>query len=561
MIDTVMHARLRQRFSAVQVSFLTLIAISIAWQVWLIFAQEFNWDEFYYLGLVHDYLRGGLSKALQTFQVHLFTPLARLPGNEIDQLIAGRIVMLLCQAASLIALYRLCRIWTDRGPALLAVCAYALLPATLQHGAGFRADPLALAFSMTALAGMGRARSNWTSATAISLSIALAALVTIKVVFFAPAFAGVALWRLTRNADRKSDLRWLATIGVLTPIIGLVLYAAHQASLTGSSVSGSAEMARGAAYRMLLETPLFPRSRTLLDMLLRSPFQCLLLAVGLAMLLLNATRGTERIRALAILGCVAPILSFAIYRNAYPYFIPLIFAPAFTAVAFLAQSRNWPQTLRIVLVIMMAITAIPSLYWISHGRDQRDQRSVVSAVHEIFPAPVKMIDHDHMIATFPESGFLMSTWGMNNYLDGPAIFSDVLEKDVVPLLLVNGKPLQHAMGLIAQDPSFFALHPRDRTVLQDNFIPHWGPIWIAGKHVEVPAAGVELRILVPGTYTVEGLTIRIAGREVSSGETIKLDRGLYYVRSSIPGVLVLRWGDRLPRPAAPPPDKPLIGGY
>ena len=35
-----------------------LIVASLGLQAWLIFVQEFNWDEFYFLGFVHDYLRG-----------------------------------------------------------------------------------------------------------------------------------------------------------------------------------------------------------------------------------------------------------------------------------------------------------------------------------------------------------------------------------------------------------------------------------------------------------------------------------------------------------------------
>ena len=40
---------------------LVLIGLAFALKLHLAFAMNVNWDEFYYLALVHDYLRGTLS--------------------------------------------------------------------------------------------------------------------------------------------------------------------------------------------------------------------------------------------------------------------------------------------------------------------------------------------------------------------------------------------------------------------------------------------------------------------------------------------------------------------
>jgi len=539
---------------------LALIAASLVTQAWLIIVQEFNWDEFSYLGQVHDYLRGGLTGALQTIHVHLFAPLAGLPGNEIDQLIAGRWVMLLCEGVTLLAIYKLCRIWAERGPALFAVCAYAVMAATLQHGASFRVDPLALSLSMAALALLARSRPNWVSAAAIALLAALSALVTIKVIFFAPAFAGVALWRHIDKADRKAVFRWLASVAILTPILFLLLYWAHQASLPAGSVAGAQQMARGAASKVFSDTMLFLRRRVLLEAMYASGAQWGLILVGIVVLGWSAMRGLERRKALALLACAAPLLALLVYRNAFPYFIPFITAPAFVVVAWLIQSRRWPIVFQSLLLALMLGTALLAMSVIV-PRNQDNQRRVVAAVHEIFPTPVWAIDHAHMIAGFPKSGFLMSNWGMENYLAGSPLFANLLAQEPVPLLLVDGKPLQEAMGEIEPDVSYFMMKPEDRAVLRDNYIEHWGPIWVAGKRLAVSTTERPFEIAVPGDYTIEGSPARIDGRPLANGQLIRLDRGTHRIAGASGGSITLRWGNHLPRPAAAPPSGPLFVGF
>src|SRR5512145_509091 len=53
-----------------------------------------NWDEFLYLSQIYEYLRGDLDLKLQTFHVHFFGWLPGVSVNEVDQVIAGRAVML-----------------------------------------------------------------------------------------------------------------------------------------------------------------------------------------------------------------------------------------------------------------------------------------------------------------------------------------------------------------------------------------------------------------------------------------------------------------------------------
>lgn len=559
---TISGKGLARRCSSVEWLILAGIAASLLVQTWLILVQEFNWDEFHFLGLVHDYQRGEVSSALQTFHVHLFQPLVLLSGGEISQLIAGRLAMLLLEAASLAMLYLLCRTWAGRGASLLALFAFAVIPATLQHGASFRADPLALTLSLAAMALCARARPSWTTAVALAVPLALAALVTIKVVFFAPALASIGWWRIARYDEPRAIIRWLAGALGLAALCFITLYMLHRFSLPAVADGSAQSMLKAAADKTLFDQPLFPRRSHLIPVAVKAPVQSLLILLGAVGLLVTIARrsGPERAAAIAMLGCIAPLLSVFFYRNAYPYFIPFITGSAFVAVAWLIDRRDWPTWLKLITAGAMSATGVAALL-VTAPRNQDAQRKIIAAVHMIFPRPVAMIDRSHMIASFPKRGFLMSTWGLSNYRSGSPIFARILRRDQVPLLLVDSGTLEEAVGLEQSMPMDLGLLEKDKAVLRDNYLHHWGPVWVAGKRVEVDRQGADVTILVPGPHTVEGLPISLAGRIVAPGSTINLPRGTYRLRSQRPGTVILRWGDRLARPAGEPPSKPVFTGF
>ena len=61
----------------------------------------------------------------------------------------------------------------------------------------------------------------------------------------------------------------------------------------------------------------------------------------------------------------------------------------------------------------------------------------------------------------------------------------------------------------------YLLLPEDRRTLLDNYIHHWGLLFVAGKRLEIERGTFELEILIPGDYTLEGtLRVRIDGRPV-----------------------------------------------
>ena len=62
-----------------------------------------NWDEFFFLSHVHDLARGELALVLQGSYTHLFSWLLLLPGDEMQQIVAARCVMVALLASDRLA--------------------------------------------------------------------------------------------------------------------------------------------------------------------------------------------------------------------------------------------------------------------------------------------------------------------------------------------------------------------------------------------------------------------------------------------------------------------------
>ena len=156
----------------------------------------------------------------------------------------------------------------------------------------------------------------------------------------------------------------------------------------------------------------------------------------------------------------------------------------------------------------------------------------------------------------------MSTWGMAGYRRGRPVFDQLLAVDTVPLLLVNGPALEQAVGMRSDVPEPLRLFPRDEAVLRENYIQHWGRIWIAGKRVDAGPQGSATSIAVPGVYTIEAAAPVVIDRSaVAPGTVVKLARGRHVIRSAATVPVTLRWGDHLYRPAGAPSSEPIYRGF
>ena len=539
------------------------IAVCLALQAWLALSMEINWDEFYFLSLIYDHQRGELATAPQTLHVHLLGWLTATGSDEIRQIVFGRFFMLVCETATCVLTYALCRTFFARTPSLIAVLAYAAAGHTIIHGASFRADPLSAALTMAALLLVARGPLTLLAAVTAALAAAVALLVTVKVVFYAPAFAALAWWRLTNSKSSQTQIvRWLFMTALFAVMITVLLYSIHSASLPSATAAIAQRMMSGAAQTTIVESGFFPRLADVGDWVLRAPVQAQLLVFGAAMTAMGVVSGSmqERRRSIALLLCAAPLLSLLFYRNAFPYFLAFILPPACLLVALACEPPRFLSRYYLGIAGMMVLSSTVVCIVASY-QEQDAQRNLVGAVHQVFPEPVTYIDRSSMIGSFPKRGFFMSTWGRTSYREGSPIFANILARETVPLLLVNSPSIEHAVGLRGPVTPDLALMPEDREVLRRNYIPHWGLIWVAGYRVDTGTDGAAINVAIPGIYTLEGGDAAIDERAVISGGTVHLARGTHLVRSTTPGVRTLRWGDHLRRPGHRPSHKPLFIGF
>jgi hypothetical protein len=536
-------------------------AICLALQAWLATVLEINWDEFYYLSQIYDWRRGELTTALQTFHVHLFGWLTLLGGDEIHQIVIGRFAMLACELVTCALVYLLARAFFSRRAALLAVLTYVSSGYTMLYGASFRTDPLAAMLVMAALVVVARAPTTTLSAVAAGFCAALSALVTVKVVFFAPAFLALGAWRWRTSPGSKQALFWLTQGGAATLVLFGVLYSFHLHSLPEAGIAASGAMMKRAGSTTILDAGFLPRGDAIAHASLLSPVQTVLIVIAIGGIAFAIGRSPgERFRLLVVLGCAASLLSLLFYRNAFPYFFPFIFPSAMVLVAWVVDVVALSDLFLVVLAMLMTgWAAMVAMLWSSH--DQATERQLVSAVHRMFPRPVAYIDRNSMIASFPKRGFFMSTWGLLNYHQGPPLFADIVAHETVPLLIVNGPALEQAVGLNSDVSPEFQLYTEDAQVLRNNYVPQWGRIWVAGKRVEATPAGRGIPIAIPGTYTVEDGPVTIDGVAENSGATIALSRGTHVIEAATPHLVTLRWGDHLYKPPEAPRDQPIYRGF
>jgi len=186
-------------------------------------------------------------------------------------------------------------------------------------------------------------------------------------------------------------------------------------------------------------------------------------------------------------------------------------------------------------------------------------------VHRVYPEPVPYIDRNAMIATFPKVGFFMSTWGIETYRKaGRPIMRDILIREAPHFLLANTPVLAiDDPAWFGEDDSVYRLFDEDYLVLQDNFVPYWGALYVLGKRFEdLDAEPQPFEILVPGRYRVlADDPVTIDGLPALPDETVTLTAGAHAIRMPAgAGSVVLRDAAVPDAPATPPSGQPIYDG-
>ena len=309
-----------------------------------------NWDEFYFLSHVYALGRGELDLLLQGAYTHGFAWITTTGGDEVDQVVRLRLVMCALLVLSAVLLYALARLWTSRAAALVAVLAFLSTWPVIKHGASFRADslilPLTLAAFYFALRGNMRARGSTAIAGAC---IGIAFVVSVKAVLLLPALILMAvLPDLVRDGVSTPGpaprIRNVIGILVVAAVVAAALLALHSTQIA-AAIEPAGSFASRTLQVTILDVPFAPRSDYLLRLVSEDALFWLALLAGL----LVAARQRSHAAAASILA-LAPVL---FYRNAFPYYYPVMLAPPSILIAIAADrllARSSPGTRRAAIV-------------------------------------------------------------------------------------------------------------------------------------------------------------------------------------------------------------------
>lgn len=529
---------------------LVLLALVLALQVTLVLHRAINWDEFYHYSLVEKLVAGTLTEPVQTFYTRAFTWVTALPGSGIDHIIAVRWVMLGCELITLAAVIGISRRFASREAAWLCALAYAGAGYVFQHATSFRLDGPAAALLMSAAWILLRARLSVPAIAASGLLIALAMMLTVKAVLYAPVFAGIAWLRWQEGARGRDTTLRLAGVGLAALAGFAALYWLHASGLNTSPARTTVGSAGTRMFSLGLQPywPLHFKGALLAPVLF-----VLLLAFPLA-LHREARPVAEKV---ALAGLVLPVTTLFFYHNTAPYYFVFMLAPVCAGLAPLmdkAAARYSATALAIVL------TAFALFVWALEAPGPLSrQRQLLAAAEAMFPDHPRYFDNYALLGTFPKANTFMSPIGVSLYRQG-SYPSMVAANRIAPVpLVVAVDPLfDQAMDTREPAPDFL---PEDLALLRGNYLHLWGPYWVAGyafRRVEGPRA---FTAEIPGRYRVDGGDLELDGRTLRSGDTILLTGGAHRAVPGPASETRLIWAAARPAPAAPPPSLPWFTGF
>lgn len=550
-----------------------LIALAVRFA--LVFRLNINWDEFYFLSLVHDHLRGTLTSPFQTFHVHLFAWLPAVFGDEIAQILAARAVMATLVIVDAFLLFGIGRLFLSRTGALFGLLAYLSFGYVVGHGVSFRVDPVLTTLMLVSFYAVLRWPGNALGAVVAGVAGALATIVSIKTAFHLTTI-GVVYLCLIFAADVRRPVAAAAAMFILAFAGALAtLFAVHRLSLAALPTAGIGDFLGGSAIKMLtgqdLKRPLLYLAA---DYVRSLPLWALLLG-GIVIARRDAAqaRGRERAEKLIPLALCLPVLTLLFYRNSFPYYYAVALAPGALLIGLAydrlhAWSATFLEAWRRCAMTAALVATLAAMLLLGYDRYMSDQmstqRQVIGVVHAAFPEPVPYLDGYAMLGSFPWAGFFMSSWGMQNYhAAGKAVLAERAAGTAPVLVIADSIPLAIALlGDSRRGIADYMLFPDDEQFLRGNYLRYWGPLFVAGKRIAVPAAtGVAaFEILVPGTYRLDAtVPLLLDGRRTSPDATVELTRGAHRLATSDGAAAdaVLRWA-ALPPPPPPLPDSCLF---
>lgn len=540
---------------------------------YFIFHTDINWDEFFFLSNIYEHQRHELKNSFQTLHVHVFGWLKYTSTNEIWQIISARIIMYILSLITAYFIYAICRKFTSPIASLFALVSYCMFTFVMDHAASFRTDPIVTCFLMGSIYLIILHKRHYLSFLLAGLLIGISGMVTIKSVFYIPTIATILLIYWLGDDNKKTMFLKGALAGGAAILTFSGLYILHSNGLQSDVTQQDPAMISSSIEKTLLSSGIFPQ----LHILLHAVFSNLIIVITILMGSFfalkmdcdkNSSNSVKNSKTLIILlSLLFPIISIVFYRNTFPYFYPFILAPATVLQALFAdqfltyQSKN-PKYNRIAIICLaFAVLQSGVGIWKNFQRSNQTQVATLEVIHKLFPKPVAYIDRNSMASSFPKKGFFMSSWGFEvYYTNAKPIMREILNSDQPKFIIANIEALD--FELQGNHPK---LLPKDEAILRDNFIHHWGKIYLPGKKIKNldVTPNQDFEILIEGNYLVKGKnSILLNGKTISSGDIVFLDKGHHTLKTTKPNnTVVLRWADNVYKPNVPPPNKPIFYNF
>ncbi|HAU21560.1 MAG TPA: hypothetical protein DCS24_03030 [Erythrobacter sp.] len=530
---------------------LTLLALLLAAQIYLIFYKSFNWDEFLHYSQVYMVKEGALTSLFQVLHVRILSWVPLVADSLVDQLILARFFMWSCTCVTLAAIYGLARQFTSQINAIFAAVAYLSAGYVFTHSFSIRADPMATATLMVSLYVLAAGRLTLQRAIIVGALVGLAGMITAKSVFYAPCFAGLAWWRFTRDGGDWKFIVKLLAIFLAALASFLLIYTAHKSGLpqaVQAAASPSATFKGGGRW-------FFSEDRFALFYFAKQS----LLAVVFIICLFLAPRAwrkehADRSALIAMVGLVAPLLVVILYRNTFPYFYVFLFAPIAVAIApAIGQFRQ-----RYGNFIALGLFSVsPLALLITEPRDVIGRQiAMIDYVHQEYPDKVEYLARSGAIADYPRVIKSLTTGnGIRAYFEsGDPIVAKKITSGELAFVLATQTAITAALEG-RQVPKAFL--DEDIEALSSNFVQQWGPLYRAGK--EIPAGENAFQFEVPhkGSFILDGAKLSLNGRALTHGKEIVLDAGVHEATGLRENRMILWRGNKLP---SKPPGE-WIGGF
>ena len=530
-----------------------------------------NWDEFYFLSRVFEHDRGELSARLLTFHVHLLSFVPHVVTDTIDQVLVIRVVMLGVGVAGAACLGVVAsRVHGSVVAGAFVVVVAAGFSFVAHHGVAARFDPpVAALFALSAaLLVVGGRRQQLAAAVAFALAL----LISIKAVLLLPSLLAVLLFGPVSTSWREV-VRFVVVLGVIFAVgfVGHAATLAPVAVVDAVAVVDTADDPVAIARKVFLDAG--PSQwRTLRRSLVVDAVFWGLVVAGLVVAGWRARGGRdERRRFIVVVAWALPVLALALYRNAFAYFyvtiVPALALSTGSVVVAIEQRLPRRPVIAAVIVVGLAVPSVAmTVRWsLRHTDDVSHQRSIIDGVRAVFSTPVPYVDRCSMIADFQKVGPFMSTWGLERYrAAGRAEVAALLDDDAPPLFVLANTPaleLHRTADEMKRRPQ--RLLDDDIVALRANYLPWWGPVWIAGRAVVVAGGGTEAFVnAIAGPYVLRTpRALRIDDVAYDDGATVVLDRGdhrIGFVDVGAGATITLHTAHAAAPPTTAPPTRPIF---